>query len=37
MNQIATEGVRWTTTDLELLPENECERSIPLAQVQPWL
>lgn len=26
MNQIATEGVRWTTTDLDLLPENEGTR-----------
>lgn len=26
MNQIATEGVRWTTTDLDLLPDNEGTR-----------
>ncbi len=26
MNQIATQGVRWTTTDLDLLPDNEGTR-----------
>ena len=26
MKQTATEGVRWTTTDLDLLPDNEGTR-----------